>query len=47
MTSFAAEQLATAHWFDQREAREALEWQPNVSLAEGFARLKAWYDGSQ
>lgn len=46
MTSFAAEQLASAHWFDQREAREALRWEPRVSLAEGFARLAAWYGRS-
>jgi len=39
MTSFLAEQLATAHWFDQREARSALAWAPRVSLAEGMARL--------
>jgi nucleoside-diphosphate-sugar epimerase len=45
MTSFLAEQLGTAHWFDQRETREALEWEPSVRLAEGFARLAAWYDG--
>lgn len=43
MTSFLAEQLATAHWFDQRETRRALQWQPAVSLAEGFDRLRAWY----
>jgi nucleoside-diphosphate-sugar epimerase len=47
MTSFAAEQLATAHWFDQRETRDALEWEPSVSLAEGFARLTAWYGESR
>ena len=45
MTSFLAEQLGTAHWFDQRETREALGWAPSVSLAEGFARLAAWYEG--
>ena len=28
MTSFLAEQLATAHWFDQRETRNALMWNP-------------------
>ena len=44
MTEFLAEQLSTAHWFDQRETREALEWQPAVSLDEGFARLRAWYE---
>ena len=43
MTSFLAEQLATAHWFDQRETRAALAWAPEVSLDEGFARLHAWF----
>jgi nucleoside-diphosphate-sugar epimerase len=43
MTSFLAEQLATAHWFDQRETRKALMWQPAVSLDEGFRRLAAWF----
>ncbi len=28
ITSFLAEQLSTAHWFDQRETRRALGWQP-------------------
>lgn len=40
MTSFLAEQLSTAHWFDQRETRIALQWKPAVSLAEGFGRLR-------
>ncbi len=44
MTSFLAEQLATAHWFDQRETRRALDWSPTVDLAEGFARLRTWFD---
>ena len=44
MTSFLAEQLGTAHWFDQRETREALGWVPSVSLAEGFTRLAASYE---
>lgn len=39
MTRFLAEQLSTAHWFDQRETRAALAWQPRVSLAEGMRRL--------
>jgi nucleoside-diphosphate-sugar epimerase len=43
MTSFLAEQLATAHWFDQRETRAALNWQPAVTLDEGFTRLADWY----
>ena len=43
MTAFLAEQLATAHWFDQRAVREALHWQPRVDLEEGFDRLAAWF----
>lgn len=39
LTPFLVEQLATAHWFDQRQARAALDWEPTVSLSEGFARL--------
>ena len=44
MTGFLAEQLGTAHWFDQRETREALQWEPAVSLDEGFRRLRAWFE---
>ncbi len=43
LTRFLAEQLSTAHWFDQREVRRALGWEPRVSLDEGFARLARWY----
>lgn len=43
MTSFLAEQLSTAHWFDQRDTRAALGWTPAVSLAEGFDALAAWF----
>jgi 2-alkyl-3-oxoalkanoate reductase len=46
MTSFLAEQLGTAHWFDQRETREALQWEPTVSLDEGFHRLRSWYQSA-
>jgi nucleoside-diphosphate-sugar epimerase len=45
MTSFAAEHLGTAHWFDQRETRRALRWEPAVSLDEGFKRLAEWFGG--
>ncbi len=44
MTAFLAEQLATAHWFDQRATRGALAWEPSVSLDEGFARLRGWLE---
>jgi nucleoside-diphosphate-sugar epimerase len=40
MTRFLAEQLSTAHWFDQRATRAALGWIPRVGLDEGFARLR-------
>ncbi|MFB9376539.1 NAD-dependent epimerase/dehydratase family protein [Kineococcus gynurae] len=43
MTRFLAEQLSTAHWFDQRRTREALHWEPRVSLDEGFDRLAAGF----
>ncbi|MET0933559.1 MAG: NAD-dependent epimerase/dehydratase family protein, partial [Mycetocola sp.] len=43
MTRFLAEQLSTAHWFDQRRTRADLEWTPAVSLDEGFRRLAEHY----
>jgi nucleoside-diphosphate-sugar epimerase len=43
MTRFLAEQLSTAHWFDQRETRKLLDWTPEVSLDEGLARLAEYY----
>ncbi|PWW24112.1 hypothetical protein JD79_03290 [Geodermatophilus normandii] len=43
ITRFLAEQLATAHWFDQRRTRQALGWEPSVTLEEGFARLADSY----
>jgi len=43
MTRFLAEQLSTAHWFDQRRTRADLRWAPGVSLDEGMERLAAWY----
>ncbi len=43
LTRFTAEQLATAHWFDQRRTRAALGWSPHVSLDDGLARLARSY----
>ena len=40
LTRFLAEQLGTAHWFDQRRTRAALGWAPRVSLDEGFDLLR-------
>lgn len=39
MTRFLAEQLSTAHWFDQRRSRADLQWAPSVSIDEGLALL--------
>ena len=39
LTRFIAEQLGTAHWFDQRAVQQDLDWMPHVSLDEGFDRL--------
>ncbi|MHA7281962.1 NAD-dependent epimerase/dehydratase family protein [Arthrobacter sp. TMS2-4] len=43
MTRFLAEQLSTAHWFDQRHTRTVLDWRPSVSVDEGLERLAAFY----
>lgn len=43
MTRFLAQQLSTAHWFDQRETRRALDWSPSVSIDEGLNRLALSY----
>ncbi|MEP7795980.1 NAD-dependent epimerase/dehydratase family protein [Sanguibacter sp. 25GB23B1] len=43
MTRFLAEQLSTAHWFDQRRTRADLEWEPDVSVDEGLRRLAEHY----
>lgn len=47
ITRFLAEQLSTAHWFDQRRTRAVLGWQPHVSLDAGFAKLADWYGGER
>lgn len=43
MTRFLAEQLSTAHWFDQRRTQKLLDWAPKVSLEEGYERLAQFY----
>ena len=43
LTQFLAEQLGTAHWFDQRPVRDDLDWVPTVSIDDGLARLAQWY----
>lgn len=39
MTRFLAEQLSTAHWFDQRRTHEDLGWRPAVGVTRGLALL--------
>jgi len=39
MTRFLARELSTAHWFDICAARRDLGYAPEVSIAEGLARL--------
>ncbi|MDH2442746.1 NAD-dependent epimerase/dehydratase family protein [Amnibacterium sp. CER49] len=41
MTRFLAEQLSTAHWFDQRRTRRDLDWTPPVGVRRGLERLAA------
>ena len=43
LTRFLAEQLSTAHWFDQRHTRSVLTWAPEVGIEAGFEKLAAWY----
>ena len=44
MTRFVAEELATAHWFDIRAAKNDLGYIPRISTAEGLKRLKKWLE---
>ena len=41
LTRFLAEQLSTAHWFDQRRTQEVLGWTPRVSIEDGLEILAA------
>lgn len=45
MTRFLAEQLSTAHWFDIRRTREALDWEPQVGFDVGTAALARAFRG--
>ena len=44
MTRFVAREFATAHWFDITAARVELGYEPNISIAQGLRRLKAWFE---
>ncbi|MCH9838322.1 MAG: NAD-dependent epimerase/dehydratase family protein [Ilumatobacter sp.] len=47
LTRFIAEQLGTAHWFDQRAVRHDLDWQPTVSIDQGLKTLTDWFTASR
>lgn len=47
MTRFVARELATAHWFDITAARRDLGYQPEVTLDEGFRRLREYLSRSR
>lgn len=44
MTRFVATQLSTEHWYDISAIKRDLGYTPRVSSAEGFERLRAWFD---
>jgi len=44
ITRFLAEQMSTAHWFDQRRTQEVLQWRPRISLEEGFELTRQYYN---
>src|SRR5699024_6282874 len=44
ITRFLAEQMSTAHWFDQRRTQEALGWKPRITLNEGFQLTGQYYN---
>jgi nucleoside-diphosphate-sugar epimerase len=44
MTRFVARNFATAHWFNISAARRDLGYEPRVSIDEGLARLRSWFE---
>jgi nucleoside-diphosphate-sugar epimerase len=47
MTPFLARSLGTAHWYDISAARRDLGYEPRVSIEEGLARLREWFDAQR
>jgi nucleoside-diphosphate-sugar epimerase len=44
MTRFVATQLSTEHWYDISAIKRDLGYAPAVSSAEGFERLRVWFE---
>lgn len=47
MTRFVAQELATAHWFNINAARKDLDYDPEITIAEGLVKLRAWLKDGQ
>lgn len=47
ITSFAARELATSHWFDISRAKKDLGYQPLVSTEQGLDRLRQWVNSGE
>jgi 2-alkyl-3-oxoalkanoate reductase len=45
ITSFVVDQMSTAHWFDQRQTRRLLHWEPRISIDAGLEELRRHYRG--
>lgn len=43
LTRFLVEQLVTTHWYDMTPARDDFGYVPQVTFAEGMARMRAFY----
>jgi nucleoside-diphosphate-sugar epimerase len=44
MTRFVARNFSSAHWFDISAARRDLDYDPRISIDEGLARLRVWFE---
>ncbi|MFC1505021.1 NAD-dependent epimerase/dehydratase family protein [Thermodesulfobacteriota bacterium] len=42
MTRFVAQELSTTHWFNIQAAQRDLGYHPQVTMEQGFDRLKQW-----
>lgn len=47
ITSFAARELATSHWFDISKAKKDLGYLPLISTEQGLDRLRLWANSGE